>query len=1736
MNMVTPENFTNLKTDATATENPALKRMMMQWEKKAAKNVARAGGVGMMAVSLSACGGSDDAGDGDSTPVTEGGVWSLVAGGLKLAGDFDPAIFAGGPLPANVLIGDPSVLTPGATHNVQGSGSPAGGDDMILTSSASILGAQIDLAGGQDSIFIDVTGSTVTGLVTNVENIEIANMATNTIPGTPAVPPVPGVPGTPGVPPVPAVPAASVINLSNVVDIEKLTISEMTSATDALQVTGIRNTAAIELQGNFNQVTNIDFLNATGPLDLTLNDYFQNAGTMNIAQDFSAIDITSAGEGQLNAIDAGTLGRNLQSLKIEGAVDFEVTGAIAFRGRTEATIDASGFAGDNLTLTVAGHRDVAFTGSAANDALSVRTANDPAGVNPDGLVELNADFGAGNNTLMVNNGTGGVDFVTPDSSIVSAGDLTLVIGGGTIDMAQPDAEGNALDLSAASKIVIGQGAALNLTAGQVEQVGIENFETPDFGNATGSLNITATADEALDLSDIDVGMVVNVTVGPGDVTLNAATVLGNANAGVQAIIVDNRGTDSSVTMTADQFQQLAGPGTVFSQSDFFGLTGTNNPATGEPYETTLVLTDLDADTDYMLNFVNTTNTDIQLTDFTADDDFNITGANNTDLTLTLAGNVDLTDGANVLATANNITFADGATLMQDGDVNIGTNPAFGDVSFEGSATFNLTGNNNTFSIDSDDVAGDASQVVVNFAGTGTGMVNVSGSEDITLEAVNSGDDITVVTVNNNLTGAATLEITGGSPALALGEDTTMLTVNGAADTITLIGTDEAQPDISSSTLTTINANAGADAVINLGELSVTSDDLTVNGNNTPGSDSLVSVEIGDVPAGAAWVFNGVEVVISADATFGAGATIELGPNVTLSGDFDIASLPLTSDSIVPLNADLSAAQIDSLLQSLEANQATVDTTGMSPAQLQAIVDNSLKVNTINGDLALTNDLTPFAINTLDGLYSQGIDDVLNINAASMSTAQKAAAGGAAAGNNTKVVNLTLTDDDGAGTIANLLAGSANNATTVNATDMSAAQLNALVADIANVKVINGMELTAGNAGTDITALLSKAAPQSVTVDAAGMGNAQFAAIEEQITKIDVIENLTVNNGSPAEGFQFSALLELATDANVDATGMSDARLSIVADNIANIEDDGITNLTITGAQDAAEITALMGKAPDGSVVVDLSGMSTDQVAAVVADADAVANLSVGENSSVSLTLAELTSFEAEGLTPIIGEAASDDAQTGGSITIVAASTGTLDLSLVSAGAQSATDNNGGTLTLDVAAGASLSVEGNTGSENLAVTGAGTLVVTENLDLSGLVLSVDAGITIELAAANPGISLTLTADQASDLAMDGVTVNKAAAVLPAVEAQIVANGGASGNADPQDLSALNLSLVDVLVTEDGNGTILTGTAADLPANVSGSGVLVTADTDWSGSSVEFNTGVTIAADATVTLSAATADESTGNFAGNPATAAGEAGGSIEIVGLMNGVEYDFTNGSAFTPGAAGPGDAGTFVVSIASDVTLEEATVLPSSAQVVIEAGSTLTVDADTAAQVNGTNDYEGLGTLNFIDADSTTVTADGEVRFNTFVIDDTESAVVINGFEAINIGGFNGQFLFDTSTNPDTLGTMSLNLSDFSTNGSGFVSSADSGAGLTGLADVSNAGVIVIRDGSDPTGVDLSGVTGASGSELFFAYENGTDVEVQYWDDAGGNSNGIVDAGELSLIATLDTTGTDQLGSENFVI
>lgn len=78
MNMLTSDNLEDLKKDAETAENPTLKRLMKAWESKQARTARKAGGLGMVAVSLAACGSDSDGDGGDPVEEILGNIFTLT--------------------------------------------------------------------------------------------------------------------------------------------------------------------------------------------------------------------------------------------------------------------------------------------------------------------------------------------------------------------------------------------------------------------------------------------------------------------------------------------------------------------------------------------------------------------------------------------------------------------------------------------------------------------------------------------------------------------------------------------------------------------------------------------------------------------------------------------------------------------------------------------------------------------------------------------------------------------------------------------------------------------------------------------------------------------------------------------------------------------------------------------------------------------------------------------------------------------------------------------------------------------------------------------------------------------------------------------------------------------------------------------------------------------------------------------------------------------------------------------------------------------------------------------------------------------------------------------------------------------------------------------------------------------------------------------------------------------------
>lgn len=309
---------------------------------------------------------------------------------------------------------------------------------------------------------------------------------------------------------------------------------------DTLQVEGAAWGLAFELQGGGTAkaegptgTSNVGTLDADymwGGADAVVNIVHANAGDVRPIH-VEGINITNADTLAINV--AGTAIIDTLTTNAAESLTVDATGSVTLVDTltlgTLDTIDASGVVGTfgaTLSGAASGDDDFSFTGSTAGSSLT--------------LLGFTADNGAADGTTTtIDGGVGGV---------------TLTIGNGAA------AGSDTVSLSAATltnvtAVVLTQGSVLTLTIAQAGEIGAAAFSTP--GTATATLNLT-NLDDTLFVkpafaSDITVA-VVDVAPLPV-VTLNAATNL----TGISAL---NVYAGTTLNLTAAQFQQLAGTGTI----------------------------------------------------------------------------------------------------------------------------------------------------------------------------------------------------------------------------------------------------------------------------------------------------------------------------------------------------------------------------------------------------------------------------------------------------------------------------------------------------------------------------------------------------------------------------------------------------------------------------------------------------------------------------------------------------------------------------------------------------------------------------------------------------------------------------------------------------------------------------------------------------------------------------------------------------------------------------------------------------------------------------------------------------------------------------------------------------------------------------------------------------------------------------------------------------------------------
>jgi Ca2+-binding RTX toxin-like protein len=258
------------------------------------------------------------------------------------------------------------------------------------------------------------------------------------------------------------------------------------------------------------------------------------------------------------AVIGGTEENNLLNVTINADQDLTVEGDIIFNQENGTDAIAANDKDDAIaTLTVTGDADVVLNGLDTDDE------------DVDALV-VDHTAGAGSLTVTIN----GSEIDASDDITIngSATNETIIHIDNTVNLSDDT-------LSNVSAIVLEDGSELTLSQAQYVAIGTANFSVPDLaGGDSATLNIVGLDNTILNVAGLAAaGITVDtVTIAAGSVTLNGGTDL----TGVNTVIVPEGGT---LTLTAAQFQQLAGIGSIV------GLD-TNGDSTIDPFN--VVISDL----------------------------------------------------------------------------------------------------------------------------------------------------------------------------------------------------------------------------------------------------------------------------------------------------------------------------------------------------------------------------------------------------------------------------------------------------------------------------------------------------------------------------------------------------------------------------------------------------------------------------------------------------------------------------------------------------------------------------------------------------------------------------------------------------------------------------------------------------------------------------------------------------------------------------------------------------------------------------------------------------------------------------------------------------------------------------------------------------------------------------------------------------------------------------------------
>jgi hypothetical protein len=1463
---------------------------------------------------------------------------------------------------------------------------------------------------------------------------------------------------------------------------------------------GENDTITLNLTGASNLVsgtptlTDIDAITLESGVNVTMNTtqhaLLTTAGGSNAVTLSNAADTTGK-----SSVDTYNLADGNQTFTLGGLGQNVTTGTgdvtIKAAGTLTGALDGSG-AGENdtITLNITADSDIRSLNLTDIDAITLESGKDlTATIAQANLITAATDT---NIVTLTDNGTLTGKSVV-EKYVLADGNQTFTLGG------------------LGQNVTTGTGdvtikAAGTLT-GTLDGSGAGENDTITL-NLTGASNLVSGTPTLTDIDAITLESGVNVTM---NTTQNALlTTAGGSNAVTLSNAADTTGkssvdtynlADGNQAFTLGGLGQNVTTGTGDVTIKAAGtLTGTlDGSGSGENDTITLNIT---ADSDIR---------SLNLTDIDA-----ITLESGKDLTATIAQ-------ANLITAAtdtNIVTLTDNGTLTGKSVVEA-YNLA------DGGNTFNLNGNQSVTGGSGDDIISTSSQATI--SGTisggsgGNDTLRINGADVVftgatftnidaidfntgTIAATFDQADISGMTVTETGNeGTVKISSTSGSTTKFDVAGTTTLDLSNIASGVNIVFLDEDGP----ASTTDVNLLTGSTLTINAADLT----GLTV----TEGGSATVNVK--DLASSTS-----LAGVTATNVT----GHVAVSGSTSLSGDLNGATIVVDSAASTPILDLTGASNASGTLNlndlSLQVNVTSTQHDALTFANVAGTV--TARVSNSTGSTDTIDQETGIESYSL---VSSSADDTITMNL----LGSDAGAAVNIAGNTTAVLTLAAGNSNTfTGTWSGFAAGDtlAVSGSTLSV-DVTGASSGTSLGGIGTITVANGDTLTANAAQLNAAAATGAGA---ITIKSLNSSTADLANVDTDTVTLDV----TSGAATVGSGFALKAAKAYAVAGGSNKDLDVSTASSLGLDGGSSFAIAASTSLTAAAAQMDAVATSGEGTTTIDTLnnsTADLSEINSTTVILNVTGTEVVSSgfdlagraYTIG-GSSATLDLSSATTLSAsanytinDGNTVKFSAAGLNGATAGGAgsvyISELDATTG-VDLDAV-------TSSGGIEIALD--ADATLTSSAKIGATNLTISADSSArildlssVTTSNFNLSSKTLTVGENVTLKMTADQAAVPSSFTG-------AGNVTITSG--TIDASLANSIADG-ISGTLVISDLSQVNGQASDLVTMLDDGSITKPSEFSSVISAEDGSAVTTAANINTinlsnSNGSISFGNGITVQ-DTAANLGKIVGDV-TISFANNVSIKA-----TNDVGPVLADAIYNTINGS------------GSKVYDVAMGVSD-----INNAVQASLAAATTVTVSGSS-----------GLDSINMSTFTLSNLTIDsgafGDVIYASLGADTIDS-----GTGSDNIYSF-GANNITTGSGNDSINYMSSSdfgdtVTDFSAtdkidydNSEGALSYLAIN-GATGVAFESVSANSTIADGT--TVVELTGATNSAGDAAGLVTALGSSatnsslatgdtlVIVSYGSSKAhvfefiDSNNGNIEAGELSLIATLNNVDADVLTADNFI-